>query len=436
MKMELHNLDLKDEYEKIKNINESYQSIGYEFQQNRINDLIKHVTTNVKAYQSFKGCSLQDFPITNKQIILNDKQSYIVPEEILDEEKYYTKTTSGSSGTPFTFYQDKGCRTKLTACLKYWNHVVGISEEDMILHMRSLTQYYKGPLEKKDLVLDKKLNIIYVDNANMTEEKLEKVCKLIYENHVRMVRGYFSSVDALTEYALNHDFKLTHEGEKLLFMSNGELLSEKVKKRVIDKLGYDIVSQYGSEELGVLGMSEINQPGNVIKLDLSNHYVELLKLNEDKPAEDGELGRIVVTDLSNYAMPFVRYDIGDLAVRGELINGSVVTLKQLAGRQTDMICRTDNTFIDFFNSCPSSIHDNENISQWQFIQKTQRDYLLILKPSDESVYNQKDRFTEDLRHVLGRDANIIIQFENNIPVEVSGKRRVIINEYRKRHGEI
>lgn len=39
-----------------------------------------------------------------------------------------------------------------------------------------------------------------------------------------------------------------------------------------------------------------------------------LKMDSDEPAEDGELGRIVITDLYNYAFPILRYDNGDTAI--------------------------------------------------------------------------------------------------------------------------
>lgn len=424
--------ELNREYQLIRSINESYSTIGYEMQQNRVKKLLAYAANNVEAYAGMGDLSLRDFPIVNKQIILKNREKYIAPEDKVGTGQYYFKTTSGSSGTPFAFPQDKECREKLTASLKYWNHTVGFREGDLILHMRSLRQYYTGEYEKPDFIHKPDINIIYVDNADMRDAKLDKICKIIYDKHVKLVRGYLTSVDAVTEYAVNNNLKLHHDGEELMILSNGELLSETVRHRVIDKLGCSIVSQYGSEELGILGMSEVNQPGDKIRLDLANHYFEILKLDKDEPVGDGEIGRIVVTDLSNYAMPMIRYDLGDLAVRGETIQGSVVTLEHLVGRRTDMICRTDGTFLDFFNSCPASIHNNEDISQWQFIQKTCNTYWLNIKPNNDNAYSQKDVFVRDLRALLGEDAQITINYETNIPVQVSGKRKTIINEYKKR----
>ena len=418
------------EYRIIKKINESYETDGVVLQQKRLEELLNFATTNIEAYKEIEGCNIKEFPVVNKQIILKDKAKYIASKESLGESEYYVKTTSGSSGTPFEFPQDSMCRIKLAASLKYFNHTIGFCEGDLMLHMRSFRQYYLGVNEKPDYVHNEDLNIIYVDNADMRDEKLERICKLIYEKHVKLVRGYLTSIDAVTEYAVKNSLPLHHENEELIILSNGELLAETVRHRVIDKLGCHIVSQYGSEELGVLGMSEINRPGNKMNLDLANHYFEILKLDSDAPAEEGEVGRIVVTDLSNYAMPMIRYDLGDLAVKGKSINGNVVSIEQLVGRRTDMICRTDGTFFDFFNSCPRSVHNNEDISQWQFIQKSKDTYVLNIKPNNDSVYSQENMIVEDLQKILGDDAKIIVKYETEIPVQVSGKRKTIINEYK------
>lgn len=50
-------------------------------------------------------------------------------------------------------------------------------------------------------------------------------------------------------------------------------------------------------------------------MDTSGVYLEVLKLEEDIPAGDGELGRLVITDLYNYAFPPIRYENGDIVVR-------------------------------------------------------------------------------------------------------------------------
>ena len=96
-------------------------------------------------------------------------------------------------------------------------------------------------------------------------------------------------------------------------------------------------SWYSNEENGIMGLQREEDESYYI--DTESYYYEILKLDSDEPAEPGELGRIVITDLYNYAIPLIRYDNGDLAVaeRKEKDGRFRLYLKELYGRRGDMI---------------------------------------------------------------------------------------------------
>lgn len=174
-----------------------------------------------------------------------------------------------------------------------------------------------------------------------------------------------------------------------------------------------------------------NGKGTTMQLNLANCYIEILKFDSDEPVADGELGRIVVTDLTNYAMPMIRYDIGDVAMVGEKKSGIMVSIDNLGGRKTDLIIRTDGTQVDFYNSVSPDLFLNEGISQFQFIQKGEKEYLLKLNLKDESLKTMTDRFVGYVKKVVGEDANCKVEYVSEIPVLSSGKRKVVINEWKK-----
>lgn len=67
-------------------------------------------------------------------------------------------------------------------------------------------------------------------------------------------------------------------------------------------------SWYSNEENGIMGIQK--EEDESYRIDTESYYYEILKLDSDEPAEPGELGRIVITDLYNYAIPLIRYDNG------------------------------------------------------------------------------------------------------------------------------
>lgn len=120
-----------------------------------------------------------------------------------------------------------------------------------------------------------------------------------------------------------------------------------------------------------------------------------------------------------------------MASIGELApDGTILSLENLCGRKTDMIFRTNGEPIDLFNSIPAEIFNNPDLRQWQFIQTDEKNYLLRLS-LDRDCKNVVEIAERDLKILLGADAVITVECVNEIPVLSSGKRRVVINEWRK-----
>lgn len=208
---------------------------------------------------------------------------------------------------------------------------------------------------------------------------------------------------------------------------------ESLRNRVVNDLGCNIVSQYANEENGIFGTSTMNGVGTAINLNRANCIIEILKLDNDEPANVGEIGRIVVTDLINHAMPMIRYDIGDLAAISELgKDGFAKKLVNLSGRVADLIRRTDGSVVDFYNSIPKEVFINKDVGQWQFIQKTDKEYVLKVSMVEPGRILEEELIIDRMREVLGLNANILIEYVDDIPVLNSGKRRAVINEWKQK----
>ena len=76
--------------------------------------------------------------------------------------------------------------------------------------------------------------------------------------------------------------------------------------------GCNVVSRYSNQENGILAQELVDSDYFVI--NNASYWIEFLKLIQMWGADIGELSRVVVTDLFNYATPVIRYDTGDLAV--------------------------------------------------------------------------------------------------------------------------
>lgn len=91
-----------------------------------------------------------------------------------------------------------------------------------------------------------------------------------------------------------------------------ETMPEPVRRTLEKQFNCPVRAWYSNEENGIMGLQNREDEG--YHIDTETYYYEILKMDSDEPAEPGELGRIVITDLFNYAFPILRYDNGDTAV--------------------------------------------------------------------------------------------------------------------------
>ncbi|MAI80411.1 MAG: hypothetical protein CL917_15790 [Deltaproteobacteria bacterium] len=92
------------------------------------------------------------------------------------------------------------------------------------------------------------------------------------------------------------------------FFLGGSPLPKVLQQRIEKVWGARVIELYGSTETMLLGTSCLQRS---LHLESSQAYVEILKINSDNPASEGEIGRLIVTTLSIEGSPLIRFDTGD-----------------------------------------------------------------------------------------------------------------------------
>jgi phenylacetate-CoA ligase len=153
--------------------------------------------------------------------------------------------------------------------------------------------------------------------------------------------------------------------------------------------------------------------------------------DRDEPVNPGETGRIVVTDLFNYAMPLIRYDTGDMAVLSEqsVCGASGLVFTKVEGRRVDFIYDTTGNLLSPHVITNTMWKYAEVVKQFQFVQMAQNGYRINLNCGNNK-FGQIDTLLSDLKSFVGKDANIEIVFVDDIPALASGKRKKIVNNYK------
>ena len=213
-------------------------------------------------------------------------------------------------------------------------------------------------------------------------------------------------------------------------ISTGEPLTEHFRQTISSQFDCDVLSRYSSLELGVIA-HECEY--HTLHVNGANLFVEVLGIDSDEPIKNGEIGRIIVTDYNNYAMPLIRYDTGDL---GSIEQSSCKcgrkgnVIRKLQGRKVDFIIDADgNKFsFAFLNTLIWPYHDK--ISHYQFLQNEAHIIKLFLQlSSSDATFTENLKF--DIISNLSQNTIFDVETVEEIPPMASGKKPFVINNYLK-----
>lgn len=391
----------------------------------KLKRLLSYAKSNCPFYNSIPSSRLQDFPVVNKQILQEHYDLIKVDNNIIPGQKgeIHIQRTSGSTGTPFAVAQDTLKRARRIAELKYFGKIVGFRTHDKLIHLRAWNRW-----QSKTSTQIKKENIIPFDITSLNDERMEDLCRLINESKGICVRGYASTIDMLSRYAVANKKEFPH---LKIIIAGGEALQDETRERIKKSIGCEIISQYADEECGILAQERTptSHQNNKMYLNVSGYFFEFLKLNSDEMAAYGELGRIVLTDLHNFAFPIIRYDTGDTAMIGapdEYSHGYPV-IEKLYGRRLDLCFDTSGAILHPI-AIGRIMKQFDNIRQWQFVQTGEKMYEIRL--SVEKDVPDTETILAEMKNIIGYDANInFVQTDENT-ILASGKRKPVINEWK------
>ena len=168
-----------------------------------------------------------------------------------------------------------------------------------------------------------------------------------------------------------------------------------------------------------------------LHLSMENLLVEVVDDN-GRPTPDGEEGNVVVTDLFNYAMPFVRYVTDDRATAGFRQCGcgrGLPLLRQVVGRRLDSLLTPTGRVIpgEFF---PHLFKDYPEVGRFQVRQDPDGRIAIHLVPDRQGLSRETRRHLRDtIRAQVGDSTPIELRVVTEIPLTPAGKHRVVVRDH-------
>jgi len=401
----------------------------------RLQSLIRHAYYTVPYYhEMFRRNNLKPDDIKNSEDLVKlpvlrrsevREQFDALISKAYPREKRVYGLSGGSTGEPIRFYTTKENRERNMAARYLARRWAGFELGDKFAHVvgapldRPFFESVRGKIEGG---LKRR---IYLDAFRMTEQTLEKFANEMRRFKPKVVYGYAKSVALLAKFIEDKEITGIHLKSVIV---DSEGLFEHEKKRIERVFGCKIWWIYHNRENGTFGAECSQHDG--YHMFSQNHALEFLKEGEHVALE--EVGSIVATDLTNYAMPFIRYEVGDLGVPSDetcVCSRGLPLMRKLVGRTSEvLVSATGKLIIGDLFFLYDRFYDIARIKQYQIIQETPMKITVGIIP--ERGYSQKD--TEVIKKaVLSIMGNMEVEVElvDKIPSSESGKVQAVLRKF-------
>ena len=332
------------------------------------------------------------------------------------------KTTGGSTGEPVTIYKNPRALAAERAVTWVGYEWAGISIADR--HVR----IWGDPIDVKQTfkrrIIDLFANRLRLSAFALSDKQFNDYYKKVSNFKPVYLYGYVSALLSFSEYIFKNNLALPKTVKAVIATS--EVLTPWIKSEMEKNFGVRVYNEYGCGEVGSIA-HECERGG--LHLMETNVFVEV-------DAEDGAEGELIVTDLTNYLMPLIRYRIGDYGAIDSSMCQCGRMLKKLSnihGRAYDCLVRSNGEKVH-----PEAVmyilemvkaKYGALIDKFKVIQKSLDilDVLLIVPHGqlefevEEVIKNELIKKLPDLKHIN-------FKYVNKIGREKSGKMRVVVSE--------
>lgn len=420
--------------------------------ENRLGPLLKHAAENVPYYRDLyrqRGLKpddlrtindLQNLPILAKsdyrQFELEALNASNVPSSLR-----VARATSGSTGEPFPFSLDRRALPIIFASHLFYDSWYGFEPFDRYVRIiappapQAPLPTTASPTVRLRRAVTTQLQNFY---ESWTQEKIslwevnsegaENIWRRIEAFRPKFVMGYTSTLAAVADELLQRDLKLRQPIEGVITIA--ETLSPNRKRLIETYFNAPIINRYGLREFGSWSAQSCRESPDRFHINTELVVCEVLRA-DGTPCAAGETGRVVLTDLHNFARPFIRYDTGDLAVAVSescSCGRGFPLLGPIEGRSLDCLRTPSGDEISpaIFGHFLFVYHDHlEAVRHYQLVQETANRVNLLVVPGQGWDEKRRERLRSDLKHLLGQEMEVDVQVVSEIPPEKSGKRPII-----------
>ncbi len=374
-------------------------------------------------YETFKSLDdLIKIPVLTRDDLQNNLKEIVSTE--FDLSKCSKGSSSGSTGHPVLYYHDKIGTSANKAAVLFGKYLGDYRLGDPWINVWGNPTAVNVDWEKPG----SKLKKFFINESRFPAYKLsnikqfENLYHLVLNKKPEYIYGYTNAIYLFSKYLDDKNIKL--DFIKGVF-TTAENLQPFQKNKIEEQLG-KVYDQYGSSEInGIAAQTKYDEYYSNLDPHVIVEYGEAVDI-------ENNVRKLIITDLQNRVLPFVRYENGDLAVpynNNDLSNLSLKysKFKNIDGRVSDIIKLPNGGSLvvpSFFGS--RMLKNIDGIKQYQIIKFNDRISVNLVTDSELSV-DSKRIIKETLDEYIPKEVNTELVFNKEIVYTQSGKFKLFID---------
>ena len=352
----------------------------------------------------------------------------------LSQRRWQENTSGGSTAEPVRFIQDMNYHDNMLAVKALFDSWSGCppghkkallwgAERD--LYVGKITWHVRGSRWLR--------NQVWLNAFRMGMGNMEQYVAILNQFKPDQILAYAESLHELAQFIKSKNLPVC--SPKAVMTSAG-MLYPHMRKLFAETFHAPVFNRYGTREVGDIACECDRHEG--LHWIPSIHYVEVLR-PDGSLADPGEEGEIAITLLTNYAMPMIRYKIGDRGAMSDKLcscGRALPLLEEIVGRVTDPFIRKEGGVVSsvYFSCLIGSILNKGMIKKFQVIQEDYEVIRINLVPSygiksQEGLLNipELKDMEKKIKVIMGKDCVVRVDLVEDILPTSSGKYRNIFS---------
>ena len=391
------------------------------FQNEQLEKLLRHAYHTTPYYHElFKTESLpisQVPPLEKKNI---REQLERLCSEAFPQEQRIKNATGGSTGEPLTFYQDRNYWNQRNLSVYYFDRWAGWDFGEPQLIIWGALADLEGDEHWKYQLNNFWRNHYWLNGFHLTDTTMRTAFHQMDRCRPHTVLAYPSSLYQFARFIFENGLKPRWDLKGII--SSAEMLHSHYRDLAETVFSTKVYNRYGGREVGLIAMECKEERMHINCRDI---YLEI-----DSPDPYTTPGDILITQLNNYAMPFIRYRIGDIGRLSDeacSCGNQLPVLAELLGRSTATFRTRTGTLIHagYFTQ---QFYNVIGVDQFQLIQESLKHCVLKVVINTQWTEAARRYMVQKIQGALGADVIVTVKLVEEIPLPASGKREFTISK--------